>query len=470
MSILALGIIFLVTVIVTVGGGVRAVFAYVYLPAMLLFAHIPQFSIPLLPDVGTEGAVGYGLIVGLLLKGGEPLGLTFHWLDGLVLLLGSLMILTATTTEFVWTGINAFGTHLFGWVLPYFLGRVAISDARTRKAALNVIIACSGAIAFLALVEFRLWPLIFSRTLERFGVGTSYKMVLARFGFFRAQVSFDHPIDLGNGGVLLGCLIVLLALTTGRGFRDLYVRLALAACAVMVVCSGSFTCYLAGAAAVLIFAGLYYGKRFAAGLLVPGVAALVALGLAATSYLLVFDLGQGPDPDNALSGSLWVRALIVQNAWALAQHAGYFGFGRLVSQKELDLESVDNAYMLLLLRYGWVYLICWIGMFFGIAAIATRALRNARTDAERLPIAAAATGLLAMGIAMYTVWFGFVYATLFTMMMGMTVTMSQMLAASRRGPLRALPLTAAQRFRIQRAAAQLPQAAEQVPEHLPAQV
>ena len=434
MSTLAIGIIFLAALLVTVSGGVRLTFAYVYLPVMLLFAHVPQFNIPLLPDVGSEGAVGYGVLLGLLLRGGEKLDLQFHWLDAVVVLLSILIIITSTTTEFLWTGINSFGTQLFGWVLPYFLGRAAIADVRARRATLRVIIACVGITAFLALVEFRLRPLFYSRSLEALHIGTSYRMVLARFGFFRAQVGFDHPIDLGNGGVLLGCLIVMLAVTTDRGLRDRYVQLGLAACGVMVVCSGSFTCYLAGAAAVLIFAVLHLGKRPAAALLVPTVAGLVVLGVVASSYLLAYDISVYPDQNDALAGSLWVRALIVQNAWKFAQNAGYFGFGRLIGQNDLDLESVDNAYLLLLLRYGWVYLFAWIGMFFGLAAVGTRALRLARGWGERVPVEAAMTGLLAMGVAMFTVWFGFVYATLFTVLMGMTVTMSQMLAAARRRP------------------------------------
>ena len=430
MSTIAIGAIFLAALLTTLFGNLRTAIVCVYLPVTLLLAHVPQFAIPLLPDVGAQAAVGYGLLLGLAVKGGEPLGVVWHWFDALVLTLGMLVVFTSMSTELIWSGVNAVGTQFFVWVMPYYLGRIVIADALARRRALKVVIACVGFVAVLAVIEFRLWPLIYSRTLERYGLGTSYKMVLARFGFFRAQVSFDHPIDLGNEAVLLGCLIVMLAAMTGRGFRDTKVRLGLAACGVMVVCSGSFTCYFAGASALLIFGLLYYGKRPAAGLLVPGVAALVGLGILATSYLLVFDLRNKAAEGDALGGSMWVRALIVQNAWKLAQEAGYFGFGRVVRQRDLDLESVDNAYMLLLLRYGWTYLTLWVTMFFALAGVAGSAIRSARSEVERLPVVAAITGLLAMAVAMYTVWFGFVYSTLFVLLMGMTVTMSQMLRAA----------------------------------------
>ena len=435
MAALLIAAIFSASVLVTLSRGLAGAFVYVYLPVLLLLAMIPPFDLPYLPDVHPAVAVSYGAILGWAIKGGETLHLRWHPIDLLLVGLIACKIVTSLTTEQVWTGVNTFGTEVFGTLLPYLMARVAFADAGHRRAMLWIVCGCMAVVGFFALVELRLWPYFYSRNLQRLGmVQVANGMVLKRFGLFRGQVSFAHPIDLGNGAVILASLIGVLAWSTRTSLRNPWVVAGLGGCAAAVLGSMSFTSYLAAAVAAAVLAGLYYGRRAAALLVMPGAVAMGVVGVLITTYLINDTIGAKPEEGaSTLEASIWVRTLIVQSAWKLAQSAGFFGYGRLVDSAELGVTSLDNAYLLLLLRYGWVYLIGWVGLIFTLAAVGTRGLLAARTQAERLPMMAGLTGILAIAVGMYTIWFGFVYADLFLLNAAVVVTMSQMLAGTVRG-------------------------------------
>ena len=162
----------------------------------------------------------------------------------------------------------------------------------------------------------------------------------------------------------------------------------------------------------------------------PGLLAAIVGGFAFTQHLITVDLSKVVRPtmtDSAVDGSYYMRTVIVQNAWEGAgKDAGFFGFSdQMDSRRSLGLESVDNSYMLFLIRRGWVHLRLALGV--GGAWVAAQMLRNARGHAARTPPAALAASLIGTYAAMYTVWFGFVYAELWTATLAIAVTMYQVL-------------------------------------------
>src|SRR5436853_616819 len=83
-------------------------------------------------------------------------------------------------------------------VTAFFMARIMFHSAEARRQALWIIIAVCLFIAACALVEVRLIPLVTARTLKSVGLfrGVS-QMVLERWGLFRTQVLYNHPIDMG---------------------------------------------------------------------------------------------------------------------------------------------------------------------------------------------------------------------------------------------------------------------------------
>src|SRR3954466_10293552 len=183
-----------------------AVVAFVtcYLPALLLLNATAKINLPGLPDMNATYGIIYGIIGGLVLKGGEPLPFKWGWMDTLMLLITLSVILTGMTTEYVYTGISILGEQMLGYLAPYFLARVMFHDPAMRRRALWICVFCAFVVAFFSLVEIRLWPYFFSRTLKGLGLFTGPTgEVLWRWNLMRAQTSFDHPIDMGNSCLLL---------------------------------------------------------------------------------------------------------------------------------------------------------------------------------------------------------------------------------------------------------------------------
>ena len=126
-----------------------------------------------------------------------------------------------------------------------------------------------------------------------------------------------------------------------------------------------------------------------------------------------------------LADSANVRQFIVQSAWPYASTAGFFGYGRTVGARDMGLESVDNGYLLFIVRNGWLYFAAFVLLLFALALFGGRAVFRVGAGRARMPVAAGVAGLLGIMLGMYTVWFGFVYARLFVILMGLTVSMCQ---------------------------------------------
>src|SRR5437773_9686015 len=135
-------------------------------------------------------------------------------------------------------------------------------------------------------------------------------------------------------------------------------------------------------------------------------------GIVMTLHLKNMQLGEREDIGQSISDSTWMRAQIIQNCWPFAADAGYFGYGQTVKKGDLELDSVDNSYILFTLRRGFVGLVLLLSMPLVLTLRASKVFRKYPGGAQRLPVAIATSALLGIMVAMFTVWFGFAYATL----------------------------------------------------------
>ena len=431
---LAIPVILLICVAafgVTMYRGLGATFAYVLLPTLLVFFNIRALEVNKLPDVTPLAAVSYGTLAALFFRGYQR-NFAYNGLDVLVMALTAQKVLSALVVEQVWTGVSTFGSEMLTIVVPYFMARSAFYDRESRLASAKVIVALAVPIALIALIEMRLKPLFFSRFLAGLGLsGVAWVEVLRRFGLFRAQATFAHPIDLGNGGALMLCLLACFATTVGRRLTTPWVALGVACGGVMVAASMSFTSYVA----VFAIAGLFVLVRLArvgAALLVPlFVAVLVGYSLLTLHFVNTeLDMPTWEQVEAgevaAHEGSMNIRHFIVQSVWKRVEDAGWFGHGDGWDvYEEFGLLSIDNSYMLFIIDDGWGYLALFALFGLGLCFQATRAALRVESGPARAPLAAGVGGIVGTMMGMYTVFFGFVYSQLFIVLAGVTASIIQ---------------------------------------------
>jgi hypothetical protein len=424
--------IFVLSAYWTIRRGPGGTFAFIFIPVLLLLGVVRPVVLPTLPDVTSIMAVSYGTVVGMIIGGRFP-RIRPHLVDAIVVLMSFFVVITGILNGEFWTLVSATGNETLKWIIPYYMARVAFRDVALRRHLALTLCWVAMALASMGAIEFRLWPLFFSRLIASMGLSTAHnEMVQGRWRFFRAMVTCEHPIDFGNVGLLLAGIVPALCVASGLRLRDWRVIGGTIAGAMIVGESISFSSIIGFGVALMIFLALRYVRK-SEYLLVPGVIAVAIGGFLFTANLLTIDL-ESIKPANVeeqLAGSYYVRVLIVQNSWnRFGQQAGLLGFGDdTISKQDLGLESVDNSYMLFLMRRGWIHLSLRLLLALVIASLGTAMLRKARGVA-RVPPAALVAVLLGTMASMYTVWFGFVYAVLWTLALGMMVTMRQIIGGT----------------------------------------
>ncbi len=434
MSFLFIAFVFLAAVFITLNRGAAITFALLYLPVLLLFNSVRRIGLPGLPDMSSTYAIIYGILTALVLKGGEPMPIKWNIVDTLMCLMVGVMVIGAIQNDKMWTGVNTAGEQFFGILAPYFLARMAFQSAEARRIALRSCIFAAFYIAFFALIEVRLRPYFYSRMLKPMGLFTATNtMVLHRFGLMRALTTFNHPIDMGNGCLLLTGLIAIFATTTHVGLKNNWVRLGLCAALGSAFCSLSFTAFMGLFSAIGLFVMFWYFK-WTMRILPLVYIGLVVCGLAATVYMNKMKLAEETPEDSSLSSSLWMRATIVQNCWPFCADAGALGWGKHIKKEQLDLDSVDNSYLLFIMRRGWLFFAAFMAIPLGFCWYAGKAYAKTWSPAQRLPLIAGVTTILAIMVAMFTVWFGFVYSVLWVITMGLVGSISEKLLAVQPAP------------------------------------
>ena len=420
--------------------GVGACLAFCYIPALLLFRAVNGYEIKAgIPELSAINVASMAMLLGMLLRVNKKF--TFRWrlVDTIVLLAPLLTIISAMSTENVGTtyenlhtGYNEAMKQIFGWIVPYFAARGSFSSERTRRQCLWGLIASIFVLTPFALIEMRLWPQFYYQVMTRTGLQLmNDPLVMSRLGYFRAQVSFTHPIFFGDACLSMLVLVLVLAHTTSIGTRNWLVRVAAACVAFEIVCSLSFGPFFGFIAGILVFLLLYYTTT-ARAMLVP--LSLVAIGVvvAFTYHLAVTPLPERPR-DRSIDDSFYIRRMIIQHSWPLIMNAGWFGHGRVMSPddlKELKLESVDNAYILFAMCRGWLYAGVWVLLPLLVGWRAVKGIRAYKSsNAHVFPLAVGTAGVMGVSAAFYGVWAGWAgepYTMLWLITIGFTMSLSDM--------------------------------------------
>ncbi|MGC4031247.1 MAG: hypothetical protein QM754_05805 [Tepidisphaeraceae bacterium] len=428
--------------------GIGRTFGLCLIPAVLLFNFAQSINMPLLPNITSLNVVLYGTLAGLVFRPGELRKIRWNFLDTCVVLL--------VIPVFITTFMNGAQPSTPGgppepatlklaqryamefacaYLFPYFMARIALQDADARRVTLKVLCSLSIFIGVLTAVEssgFR--PNVTARTLYQLKlntttVGRPSSMVFTRFGMARAIATAGQQIDLGNVGVLVGTMILVLIPATGASWISPLSVGGILGAGAMVFGSVSMTSWFGMGVAFLCY-GLFTQRGFGKYFVLPILVLLFGFMVVQTNRM-VNEPPVGDRPGTDVGDSTWIRTKIMQDAWPMATDAGAFGMGTGADVSKVGVGSVDNSFLLFMIQFGWVFVALWLLMLFVAAWKGTQLLSRASTTSERLPAAAMVAGVIAITASMYTVYYGFCYANLFTALIGMVAGMWQMMNAPR---------------------------------------
>jgi hypothetical protein len=294
---------------------------------------------------------------------------------------------------------------LMGWILPYYFARLTFRSPDGRRKMLWALVGSAVVVGLFALLEMRFVPFLYRIILRSVGlVDFGPRMAYYRFGLFRAESTMDHPIYLGNACLSVLGLIYMLAHATGVTLRNQYVWAGLAAAGAGLLGCLSFSPYNG-----LLFAAVVYvlltNWGWARRLLVPMMLAGVAVGFLLTASIALSPLGEKPIEGHFM-GSWWTRQLIIKNSWDMVSTAGPLGHGRIIPKWKINLDSVDNTYMLFGMTRGWIYLALWLGLGVALAMRVSKAYRACVSRTQVTILSAGMASVVGIMIAMYTVWAG----------------------------------------------------------------
>jgi hypothetical protein len=228
---------------------------------------------------------------------------------------------------------------------------------------------------------------------------------------------------MGNASILLAMFIGVFASTTSVGLKNWWVRLGLLAAVGSSISSLSFTSFM-GIAACIAGVGVIWMMPKLGKLMPLAVACMFLVGGIVTNKLLNTNVERESEQMGAtVTDSVMVRAMIVQNSWPFVSDSGYFGWGNTIRRSVLNLDSVDNSYILFTMRRGMVFL----GLFLLIPVLlawrARKAFKLIYLPQQYQPLALGLAGVLGIMVSMYTVWFGFVYSVMWMMLLAFTNSM-----------------------------------------------
>ncbi|HEY1683561.1 MAG TPA: hypothetical protein VGG19_02265 [Tepidisphaeraceae bacterium] len=434
MSLIVIFLAFLTGGLIAAMSGLEIGFVCVYFPCQLLFSAVDQIPIAYWPHISPPHAAIYGVLVGSLLSGRRFPRIRLGLLDAVMVLFPIAVATSTAVTSDLHFAANRFDTQLMEWLAPYFLARLAFTSEKARAICVQLLCYSLLGLAVFGLIEFRFIPYFISRHLQGWGLWEGANgLVYHRFGFMRAMLAFGHPIDLGNVMLMFIGMIPVLALTSEIGMSKWYVKAGWACAFFLLVTAISFTAYFGVVAIAAVYLFLKY-VRFSRRMLMP--MALVGITVIAiyTSIVLSEKMPPRPPSSDIFAESLWIRELIVHRGWTMAKVAGWFGYGVSLSEDQLQLASVDNAYLLMVLTYGWVTLFVFLLIPIVLGSHLSRALKRAQNEFEARPLMIAAATITGIMIAMYTVWFGFVYANIYVVLLGFSATLADFFLAPRVAP------------------------------------
>ena len=348
--------------------------------------------------------------------------------------------ISADVTADGWTFATLF--RAYGeWILPYVAGRLAIKTADDLKLLLpwvsGVVIALSLCAIVESLLGFNVVEMLFGdRPVAGFARNAS------RFGMKRAFVNTMHPIFFAIQLLILAPFCFGMIAKKSDWIRKMlaWVSLLLTALGISATVSRGPMLAFVMMLAVLVFITF----RLIRWPVVIGLAILVVVVSVAPSATLNF-LGEQVGERKTMveiDGEAMVfsgtnnRFLIFSAYGDALRHAGLAGYGTKLttgfppnipylqtSRRSIEkLKYIDNAYVLLTLRFGFLGLCAFV--FLMLSGIYTAVSLRKLTPDEPFYVAVCG-GLIGFAAVMMTVWmsydFGFIYLWMLGILAGCAV-------------------------------------------------
>jgi hypothetical protein len=368
----------------------------VYLAA---FAYYPSYlSAPLgTIDFTVRRIIILAIFAKLFLQTDLPGRFKFVWLDKLVIIYFAAQILAgATTAQSLWVLLENRAGAIFDMVLPYFAVRLIVINKDQYLILLKGILFSVAPLAI-----FGFYQCLTGRNPLDFIPGQVYSEPKIRHGFYRAALTFSHPIMFGLYFAMLGSVCAGLWPLIRKN-RWLY-TMAIGLMALGVFSSMSSGPILATLLAI-VFIAFYRFRQYWK--IVVAVVILMCGSVEIISNRHFYDvLGRFTfDPSTA-----WYRSKLIEVALGggMSGHwlTGYGGVDPGWSAKinSSDVTDIVNDYLLTLSRFGLVGLIPFVAVIASAFKMITKSFQASMLDSVRWLIWCLAGALFGLLISMFSV-------------------------------------------------------------------
>ncbi len=355
---------------------------------------VPYWVTPLAsPFVPISTVIGVFAACGLLARCWSRLRLCVA--DVLVIVSALMMVLAATVG---WSEPVDVVVILSQWYLPYLAGRALFARKMTDRVVLSLSLF-GGLLGVLSVLEFALDFHPFTQLENGSLAGATWSWIQYRGGLPRSEWTLGHSIALGNVLAMCAPFALMCRLDWGKRMVLLFVI------TLGVACTFSRNALLAlfVSIALVVLIQLRPQQRVLAGLGLTG-------GLALANLLLGSVFASASDETSASSD---YRLLMLD---LLGQIRALGGAGTYVYLSDGNMgyesmaypggaaRSIDNTFVLMGLRVGWIPMLCVVGV---IVFVALRGLIATRGPASISVVAQIPT---LMTVAMITQYSSFYWA------------------------------------------------------------
>lgn len=241
-------------------------------------------------------------------------------------------------------------------ILPYFVIRTFVSKDRVLR-VVTVLTLFISATAFLTPFEFFLNKNL-AQVYQIFWKDNGLWFPFVRYGFFRVFSNYWHPIHAGI--VFSVALIFSIMLYKMNVFKNKRViKLIIFANIMAILMTISRASYVVIIPAILIF---WYStvKNKKAYAVIVSCIMIFAYILGTAWYDSYLELAPGEVPDEAKQSAAY-RKVLTENYIGIAEEKLLYGYGPKLIVVDGQW-SIDNYYLLMVLRYGIIPLILFIAM------------------------------------------------------------------------------------------------------------
>ncbi len=417
----------MVAVIVGLIRGPHTAYLMVYLPSMLLLPEYYQWVAPGLPDPTFGQAACVGTAVSFFARGAP--GFRFHPMDLLVYGLA----LATSISEYRASGYSDAQNLMFNmlaWVvLPYIMTKSLIEPAGLRVRFAKTIVICLFIVSVVSLYEFRMATTPWRMILDPFFPGQARWVTTFRWGFARVAGPYGHAIAAGLV-MVIGYRIQRwlewsgawepkpryapwLPISQGR-----LITLGVLGGVIMTMVRGPWIGAIIGAMLVAIGRSRQRVAAIAAVLTL-----MVLVGVPAGIWFVDWVSVGREGAETVAQESAAYRWELLTKYRDIAFERIWLGWGLNDWPQVSGMPSIDNHYLLLIIRHGLVALGCMLGIILiMMARLIRHGMRQPLAEPSGSSLAFTLAGIyLAIAVTIATVYLGGQTVPLFFIITGWSV-------------------------------------------------